>query len=335
MLRALWVLAVPAVAAADPWGVDVSVGGTADSEVAASAHAGARWWYGLRSSDPGLELALRADLDRVPWLTAARELSPTPYSAATAQLRAPCKMTRESAAEWGNADFVEFPIEMTVGVLAQGDQQRKVGGGRATAMNMCWINGDEPTCVGWFGGGGSEIRDELRKYGALVVYFAPVTGLPLGPVRVDAELGLASATRELVATQGMPELSVTAFRWNVRARTHIRELALSIGSRREPYASSDGALSFEDRAEAAAAYAGVTATAYVARTRWWIADAMPVGVADTIGGELAYAARFAGFDIHARGAVGRSFYTTTSDGLRDPAFGARLTVDIERTFALH
>jgi hypothetical protein len=118
----------------------------------------------------------------------------------------------------------------------------------------------------------------------------------------------------------------------VRAR--VGAVQVSLASRREPYASTDGALSFEDRLETSATYRVLTATAFAARTRWWLTNETPASIADTLGGELAVAAQLWGFDILARGAIGRSFYGVRDPMLASPEFGARVTLDVQRTFRL-
>jgi hypothetical protein len=338
--------AFPAAAAADPparpasYGVAVAVGGSADSAAAASGHVGLTGWIiNPRGADRAFSVDLGVDIDRVPWLSAPRELFAAPYSAATARLLVAPEFGSRPGGWYG--DYGQFPVEMFAGVLDQDGRGRRLAGGRGTAMNVCWERPDgEPTCVGWFGGGGSGIADEERTYSTVVIDLVPVTGLVLGPVRIDARQGLGSATRQRndVRNGDKPELGVKAVVWDLRARGRVGCVDLAVATRRQPYASTDGAMAMEDRVEATAGFGErtrLTATTYAARTRWWT-DADTRGTADTVGAELALSTRVAGFDVLARGAVGRTFYPALDATLLErPVLGARITIDIQRTFTLY
>jgi hypothetical protein len=339
---AAWIVVLAGTAVADkvdgpvPWGVSVTVGGTADSERAASGHAGVTGWL-ARSPDstPALSVELGADLDRVPWLSAPRELTAAPYSAAFARFRAPCATTGEKIALFGYADYIRFPIEMTGGVVLSDDGRRRTfAGGSGTAIDMCWKQGDgEPTCIAWFGGRAGGVRDEVNEYSTVVLSLVPITALRLGPLRVDANVGVGSASRALIDAPPDAGFHVTALVWDVAVRGRAGGVDLALASRREPYASSDGAMSIEDRVQASARIAHWTATVYAARTRWWTSAEAMAGPADTVGAELDFAIRYAGFDLVARGAVGRSFYASLDATLPElPTLGARATLEIQRTF---
>lgn len=337
---ALIVLLVAGTASADEpkWGVEAELGGSADSEVAASGHAGGTLWLG---ADPygtrQLHLAASIDVERVPWLSAARELSASPYSVAQASFGSPCWFDPEE--EW-YGDYFTFPIDLHYGALIQDGATRRFAGGAGTAMRACWDHGDDdPTCVGWFGGRAGDVRDDARSYGSVAIYLVPVEGVRLGPVRLDAKLGGGSATRTLLEpTSANPELLVSSFHWDVALRGRAGDVDLALRSGREPYASTDGALSFEDRVEASASAGDATrftASAFVARTRWWMSAEAAPEIADTAGGELAIASRVAGFDVVARAAVGRAFYPSLDAALPAvPSLGARVTFDVSRTFTV-
>jgi len=345
ILALLGVMAATGAARADaprppaPWGIDAVIGGAAESEHTAAGHVGARGWLGRGGDgEPAIALEVTLDVARVPWLSAARELSAAPYSTAIARFRAPG--TVDGPSEFPG-DYLTFPIEMFAGVLVQGGDERRFGGGSGTAMRSCWRHADgEPTCIGWFGGRATEIRDGVRSFASIAIYLVPIEGVRAGPLRIDARLGAGTASRSRldVASSRPAELAVSSVFWDAGVRARAGDVDLAVRSGREPHAATDGTLSFDDRVEASAALGEsprVTVSAYVARTRSWTAAAAPVGIVDTFGGELGIGARVAGFDVLARAAVGRSFYPTLDASLPEaPGLGARVIVEVQRAFTL-
>lgn len=333
---------VPATAAAGPSDaevvddVSVTAGGAVDTAGSAAATAGATGSVTGPHGETVVSGNATLDVERTPWLSAPRELLAAPYTAVSADGFADAQMTGQVLSE----TLWSWPVEFWGSAITQGGQVRFVLGMEHNVIRGCRYRsyGEQPTCIAIARMRVSEIFDELRRYTTVVGYVAPVTGVPLGPVRADVAIGGGEASRGLRAMREVDELRVAALIWDVRARTRAGGVDLSVASRREPFAAPDGSMSLEDRVETVIGYGAATRftlTGYAARTRWWT-DASTMRSADTLGAELAVSGRIAGFDVLARAAVGRSYYPALDATLRDrPTLGARFTLDLRRSVTVY
>lgn len=177
------------------------------------------------------------------------------------------------------------------------------------------------------------------------IYFARWTGLDLGIAYGELGIGVISDTGQLgiqdsngkelgtVTTQDLPLINVGAY--DAAIATMVGPIEVNTRAKRSGYVSLDGDMSIEDRASLTAALpladkAKLSASAFVARTRWWTSKTDPGQRADTGGGELALDMSLYDFDVHASTGVARSFYAVLDGSTPDaPALGFRSAVDIK------
>jgi len=312
--------------------VSATAGATGESERAASGHASVdALLVGSTAEGSGfLAGRLSGFVDRLPWLGARRELALARYSALDADL------VIDAAREVSGAiDTLGFPVEMGAGLIAQHELKVRLHIG-VTMAEMCWKRDDEPMCVSPIAMRATGILDDVRSSNAVMGYVGALRGIHVGPLRVDARLGGAwiERLRKNWPESSQPEFESMMLAWDLAVRSRIGDLALALATRRESFVAVDSALAFEDRAELVAAFGErFIATAFATRTRLW--RGLELTVADSYGGEVALAARLAGFDIVTRVAAGRSFYSSLDAAEDQPAFGVRATLDISRTFELY
>jgi hypothetical protein len=231
--------------------------------------------------------------------------------------------------------------------LWQGDRRRaQITGDVEVAAYCRLVDGGEPHCLHIL-----EVDDTgvSGKQQATVtnVAIARATGLAghfelgLGLVTDTVTIGTdaySSDPATMVTTENLPTMTVLA--GSVGAVARVGTMRLVLRGARTGYVSLDHDLSIEDRATLTAslpldAHTTISASGFLAHTRWWSSATDPGSSAVTSGGELAVVARVHAFDVRASAGVAQSFYPSLDGAAPEaPALGMRSTVQLSRAIDL-